>query len=499
MDNAFNKTIFMGMPKPSEKCFLVSIPLLMFRIQTYKFVSGLNFFQKAVLKLKRMPSLTNDRISNLLSLDHHLVNIITEQLTDMELLTSTGNLTKEGERMLHDDERFIIDSKHKQIGYVFSYDDGREYYPYYQERLQYASIADYKLIYQTPNGEKSTELPFPVGDDIFPEIKAPSKQLVKLLIKNSSNKSLEDGDDERNPDEDLFGIKFIPDEKPESVRICTYVYLPSLPDGEGYEEDWCVLDPFGKGNSYELKLYVEQLSKKDRKLGGKLFEVFGDAETESRRSFADSQRWIDRQVDIRLNALFDAEKIDAVDANLLDHTRNIIEYFMRMEEVNFTRPNYAQSFLINIQSAIEIIFKLDQKEREDIFYDLNRNYRHYSKEEERRQCLNQVYRLRILSNSSVVPAVLAETKVKSWKGKSLLDYLMKFIMSFSVEPDWRDCNMVNVFKNRIDKIVDIASLRNVFGHGSTVSESRNYNLSEAEAREYYIFITGLLSDYYNTL
>ena len=47
-----NKTIFMGMAKPSDKCLLVSIPMSMYRIQTNRFTSGLNFFQKAVLKLK---------------------------------------------------------------------------------------------------------------------------------------------------------------------------------------------------------------------------------------------------------------------------------------------------------------------------------------------------------------------------------------------------------------------------------------------------------------
>ena len=63
-----NKTIFMGMSKPSDKCLLVSIPMSMYRIQTNKFTSGLNYFQKAVLKLKYMPQISNAKIAELLEI-----------------------------------------------------------------------------------------------------------------------------------------------------------------------------------------------------------------------------------------------------------------------------------------------------------------------------------------------------------------------------------------------------------------------------------------------
>ena len=63
------KTIFMGLQKPSDKSFLVSIPMSMYRIQTRQFTSGLNYFQKAVLKLKFMPQLSNEKIATILNLD----------------------------------------------------------------------------------------------------------------------------------------------------------------------------------------------------------------------------------------------------------------------------------------------------------------------------------------------------------------------------------------------------------------------------------------------
>ena len=90
------KTIFMGLQKPSDKCFLVSIPMSMYRIQTRRFTSGLNYFQKAVLKLKFMPQLSNEKIATILNLDERLVNLIVEQLETMTVVdvNSGKNLSK---------------------------------------------------------------------------------------------------------------------------------------------------------------------------------------------------------------------------------------------------------------------------------------------------------------------------------------------------------------------------------------------------------------------
>ena len=106
-----NKTIFMGMAKPSDKCLLVSIPMSMYRIQTNKFTSGLNYFQKAVLKLKYMPQISNAKIAELLHLDAHLINLIVSQLESKGLLLSTGFLTPEGEEMRNNADGFIVEDR----------------------------------------------------------------------------------------------------------------------------------------------------------------------------------------------------------------------------------------------------------------------------------------------------------------------------------------------------------------------------------------------------
>ena len=141
----------------------------------------------------------------------------------------------------------------------------------------------------------------------------------------------------------------------------------------------------------------------------------------------------------------------------------------------------------------------DQTDREDIYTDLDNNYGEYAAQEDRQQCLRAVYRKKILSDTTFVPKVLLTKKTKNWKGRSLLDYLMKFIMSLSCEPDLENCDIIKVFRNRIDTIVGITEMRNHVGHGTTESQERSSEFTGADAVEYFNFMTDLINDYINTL
>jgi hypothetical protein len=105
----------------------------------------------------------------------------------------------------------------------------------------------------------------------------------------------------------------------------------------------------------------------------------------------------------------------------------------------------------------------------------------------------------ILSDTKLVPSVLLHKKTKTWKGRSLLDYLMKFIMSLAVEPDLDDCAVIKVFKNRIETIVDIANQRNHVGHGKTERDDKDSEFGGEDAKEYFEFMTELINDYSNIL
>ena len=494
-----DKTIFMGMAKPSDKCLLVSIPMSMYRIQTNKFTSGLNYFQKAVLKLKYMPQMTNFKIASLLHLDEHLINLIVAQLEHKGLLLSNGYLTPEGEELRNNADGFIVDESQRQVGYIFSYDDGNELFPYYQKEVNFAELSNGELIYNTESGIKSVEAPLNIIESENTLGLPPNEEEILQVIKNSAYRAMEGDGDVEDITQQMFRIKFIPNNKPESVMVCTYIYLPQ--GDNGYDDDWLVLDPFGSGNNYELKLYLEKEKKMNKQFATVLFNTFKDAVTENNRKFDESVKWFEEQVQQRISITFDGDKFQKMDSNIQQSIHEVVDYFMRMERNDFKFISHAQKqmFFINMQTAIESILIQDQIDREDIYTDLDNNYGDFAAQEDRQQCLRAVYRKKILSDTTFVPKVLLNKKTKNWKGRSLLDYLMKFIMSLSCEPDLENCNVIKVFKNRIDTIVGITEMRNHVGHGTTESQERSSEFTGSDAVEYFNFMTELITDYINTI
>ena len=494
-----DKTIFMGMAKPSDKCLLVSIPMSMYRIQTNKFTSGLNYFQKAVLKLKYMPQMTNFKIASLLHLDEHLINLIVDQLEHKGLLLSNGFLTPEGEELRNNADGFIVDESQRQIGYLFSYDDGNELFPYYQKEVNFAELSNGELVYNTERGIKSVEAPLNIIESENTLGLPPNEEEILQVIKNSAYRAMEGDGDVEDITQQMFRIKFIPNNKPESVMVCTYIYLPQ--GDNGYDDDWLVLDPFGSGNNYELKLYLEKEKKMNKQFATVLFNTFKDAVTENNRKFDESVKWFEEQVQQRISITFDEDKFQKMDSNIQQSIHEVVDYYMRMERNDFKIISHAQKqmFFMNMQTAIESILIQDQIDREDIYTDLDNNYGEFAAQEDRQQCLRAVYRKKILSDTTFVPKVLLNKKTKNWKGRSLLDYLMKFIMSLSCEPDLENCNVIKVFKNRIDTIVGITEMRNHVGHGTTESQERSSEFTGSDAVEYFNFMTELIIDYINTL
>ena len=494
-----DKTIFMGMAKPSDKCLLVSIPMSMYRIQTNKFTSGLNYFQKAVLKLKYMPQMTNFKIASLLHLDEHLINLIVDQLEHKGLLLSNGFLTPEGEELRNNADGFIVDESQRQIGYIFSYDDGNELFPYYQKEVNFAELSNGELVYNTERGIKSVEAPLNIIESENTLGLPPNEEEILQVIKNSAYRAMEGDGDVEDITQQMFQIKFIPNNKPESVMVCTYIYLPQ--GDNGYDDDWLVLDPFGSGNNYELKLYLEKEKKMNKQFATVLFNTFKDAVTENNRKFDESVKWFEEQVQQRISITFDDDKFQKMDSNIQQSIHEVVDYYMRMERNDFKFISHAQKqmFFMNMQTAIESILIQDQIDREDIYTDLDNNYGEFAAQEDRQQCLRAVYRKKILSDTTFVPIVLLNKKTKNWKGRSLLDYLMKFIMSLSCEPDLENCNVIKVFKNRIDTIVGITEMRNHVGHGTTESQERSSEFTGSDAVEYFNFMTELIIDYINTL
>ena len=489
----------MGMPMPSDKCLLVSIPMDMYRIQTNGFVQGLNFFQKAVLKLKFMPQISNATIAKLLNLEEHLVNIIVDELEEKDLLTSSGYLTPKGNEARRNSSGLIIDESKKKIGYVFSYNDGKELFPYYQSEVCFAEIAGDKLVYSSDK-VRTTNAPLCVFNHYTSRIVAPTESEILQLIKCSTHQYLEVGDVDES-EKGLFQIKLVPNDHPETVNICTYIYLPKNEDDNTYSDEWQVLDPFGNSNSYELKAFLSLEEANNIELANAIFSTFKDAETESNRKYDESVLWFERKVDERIAIIFGEENFNKLSTNVKQGVQNVVKAFMHMELGDFNNIAYdqAQIFFLNMQASIETILKQDQREREETYMDLDINYGEYGTQDDRKACLRTVYRKKIISDTTIPPRVLLNSKTRNWKGKSLLDYLLKFIMTISVEPNYNACPIYGVFKNRVESIVNIAEMRNQMGHGNLDDDNFSEDFSRESIDKYFSFFCELLTDYINIL
>ena len=97
----------------------------------------------------------------------------------------------------------------------------------------------------------------------------------------------------------------------------------------------------------------------------------------------------------------------------------------------------------------------------------------------------------------MVPGKLLKGKTQSWKGRSLLDYLMKFIMTIGVVDDYNECPIYGVFKNRIDSIIKIAGCRNSTSHGNHRKDSILDDISSDNVNHYFDFFKNFMSDYIN--
>ena len=113
--------IFNYPKRPSKKSMVIGIPMLEYRIQTNDFKSGLNFFQKAILKFKSRPGFSNEKIAEYLGIDVKLVAAIENELVVEKLLDGNGALTEQGKTQKASMDGLIIDNSKKKIGYIFRY------------------------------------------------------------------------------------------------------------------------------------------------------------------------------------------------------------------------------------------------------------------------------------------------------------------------------------------------------------------------------------------
>ena len=366
-----NKILWNGLKRPFGKRFLIAIPMYMYRINTYPFERGFNFFQKVVLKLKVKPGISNSTISEILGLpDDKLVTKVENQLKGKKLLDESGLITSEGLLVREQSDGFIVNTDDRKLGYIFQMVDKEVYYSNYIDKIQDVAFkkrggAIRVNVYTDEYGEDKYNDAF-VLDVEAVNLPRPSERFIIQAINNKTWLDMElQGQEHSQSEKDCdFNIEFI-SEIPELVWVCTYIYLPRV-DGsdEIYEPNWRVLDPFGYGDSVKLKFYLESLQ--NQKLQNKLEDVFGDVETTANQKYSELKRQIELIAEDNIMQDFGLES-HLMDKNIQQFLKRAVFYYYSLKYGNYKDSGDSQDFIINVQQLLETIFKIDREQRKSVY------------------------------------------------------------------------------------------------------------------------------------
>lgn len=484
--------------RPSKKYLMVSIPLYMYRVEINEFEHGLNFFQKVVLKFKAKPGIKNETISQLTGLDDKLIAMVSAELQGKGLVSEHGSLSEKGREKLNEVEGLVVNSGKRRIGYVFKYLNQDKLYPYFIQKVEPADILEDKshhpkVITGTKgDGEDYTELPFFIDDLVIKKqtFNKPSEREVLQLIQNTNRKGEQKQEDEEKSNKlsKQLSIRFFKDQ-PEIVWVCTYIYLKETEDGY-FDPEWRIADPFGFGDSISLKFYISKL--RNENLNKSIIGRFSDAKTLEGKTLSDFYEIIDKRIEEKLLSDFSIG-IKTLDNNLQTYIESVIKNIILLEQQNYTDLDASLSFSLNIQNALENIFKQDKEQRdsfyENVFSELDREF------EKKKRSLIGIYRQRLFSSNTLVPQpIINVCKGSLARGNSLLSYVASFILTYNYD---NKSILFKLLNNRIDQIIEIAQLRNEKGHGQTASEKELRPFSKVEVLKYYDFFKSLINDYSN--
>lgn len=484
--------------RPSKKYLMVSIPLYMYRVETNEFEHGLNFFQKVVLKFKAKPNIKSETIAQLTGLDEKLIAMVSAELQGKGLLSEHGSLSDKGREKLNEVEGLVVNSGKRRISYVFKYLNQDKLYPYFIQKVDPADILEDngqhpKIVTGTKgDGEDYTELPFFIDDLIVKKqtFNKPTEREVLQLIQNSNRKSEQKQEDEEknNKLSKQLSIRFLKDQ-PEIVWVCTYIYLKENEEGY-FDPEWKIADPFGFGDSISLKYYISKLGNEN--LNKSIIGRFSDAKTLEGKTLTDYYEIINKRIEEKLLSDF-LIGTKTLDINLQTYIESVIKNIILLEQQNYNDLDASLSFSLNIQNALENIFKQDREQRisiyERVYSEIDADF------DKKKRSLIGIYRQRLFSSNTLVPQpIINVCKGSLTRGTSLLSYVASFILTYNYD---NKSILFKLLNNRIDQIIEIAQLRNEKGHGQTASEKELRPFSKSEVLKHYDFFKSLINDYSN--
>lgn len=487
----YSRLIFNLDSAPSPKFILVAVPLYMYRIQTSKFDSGLNFFEKTIFRFMARPDVSSQEIAESLGLDEKLVLVVQGQLKSRGLVNSLG-YTEKGKLLAKNMDSIIVDPNKSQIGYIFQNVDDGELYPYYISSSELG---------QEPNTDKNGNLIVGTKGDGEDRIlrktsldfvlqnqknqAPPDEETILELIGNSVRRSRADSktENDENWRSARLSINPLNNSHPELVYACTYLYMPqSSEDNTVYEPDWRIMDPFGHGDSPYLKFYIEGFS--DQSFKSLLEKKFGDIKTLMQKRVQEYQYYKKQEIQTLLDKDFVFGHQDlpwTIKHDLL----SAVESYYDCVQYQFSNENYNKLLIINVQSTLESVLLKDRKKRSELFdVKLGRVNEYGEKVDYRKEQSNNKEILRDLFSRKVVK--VAELKrlfsllnIDYTRPYSLRQYLYCLLLSADYEPR---AEMFEIFKEEIDTVLDIADLRNAGGsHGhATIEDIKDVTKEQVE-------------------
>lgn len=499
-----NRIIFNVLRAPSPKSILVSFPMNMYRIKTYQFEYGLDFFQRAVLMLKANPNVTNEMIATSLGLDIELVRRIVGELQYNNFIDFNGFLTQAGRDKRNDIDGLVINPEKEQLGYVLQFVDREGYYPYYITNLgEEPNMADNTGIIVGTKGDGQDKVKKPFDLSFISKEKRvlpfPNERVLLDLIIKASRKEDLFGNKKVSEIRDNLSISYFQDSpEPIQVTVCSYIYLPKREEDNLYEPEWQILDPFGNGDSSQLKFYLESFNSPELKR--EIDKRFGDAETLASKNFGDYSAFLINELQRMRDNDFGVD-FQRLDRNLQQYLDSAIKNMFIFRQYKYHDFDSGDMFIISTQRALETLFLLDAEKRSDIYDQMKVDFStpEYGDRDEyyrkRRSLLKDVTRNKLITMSDPERLIRLSKKVEPIRANSLKQYIYNLVLTYNYD---NKSPLFKLIDGHIEELYDIAELRNTKGHGQTESEGSVAMVTKDVAEKTYSFLQNFINTYMYT-
>ena len=492
--SSIQNIIFNYPKRPSKKSMVIGIPMLEYRIQTNDFKSGLNFFQKAILKFKSRPGFPDEQIAQYLGIDVKLVCAIKNELVMEKLLDGNGALTEQGKTQKASMDGLIINNNKKKIGYIFRYLNEDRFYPYYVSSYRMPNVTS--DIEPKINGLKGDDFTYNVyyAKELFGlkenTIRPDEKKVLELIKHSDGRKMWDDHDDELPNVVSRLSVKFIPDDKPSLVWVCTYAYLEDK-GNDMYGYDWKILDPFSEEpeDSISLKLYVKFNAPE---LTKKIEENFADVQTIEKKIFRDANFQMEKQVEDII--LKDFPLPQKVDKKFYSYLKTIVRTKLAQEYHNYSDEAPAREFSTAFQDLFESLLKQHREKFPDEYNKMLADFSSGNDNEENIRLRKNTMKIifKELFDEQVPNAIYISAAGRLDAPKALRAHLVATILT-------------RMYKDQFYKLIlkyhenlnDLCDVRNDRGHGHTDRERVNELLTKEQVEGYYSFLKSFIYEYTN--